>query len=209
MSEKPWGSNLGEVSDLRSSDPSIRARAALRIWQLFVPRLLDLVRLRLNPRIQGRADENDPVWSRLGRFANASSGTSLQPGPTSDALLRLLVSVAMCEVVDTAHKHPFWRQAEQRDVHPTTAPRSSYTPLANLMRAFEGRSGLLQEESVVIRDEFERLFGSLSEPLQQIFVWKLEDYSNARISRLINRTERTVELKLHIIRKTLEQDPRG
>ena len=37
-------------------------------------------------------------------------------------------------------------------------------------------------------------------------MWKLQGHTNAEIGRMITRTERTVELKIQIIRKTLEQD---
>jgi len=47
---------------------------------------------------------------------------------------------------------------------------------------------------------------SSAHQLQQIFVWKLQGHTNAEIGRMITRTERTVELKMQIIRKTLEQD---
>jgi DNA-binding NarL/FixJ family response regulator len=47
----------------------------------------------------------------------------------------------------------------------------------------------------------------LDDRLQQIFIWKLEGRTNAEIARMISRTERTVELKLQIIRKLLGQEP--
>jgi DNA-directed RNA polymerase specialized sigma24 family protein len=73
------------------------------------------------------------------------------------------------------------------------------------MAELEDRAVLSAEEAAISREEFSRLLEQLPEDLQQIFVWKLESHTNAEIGRLINRTERTVELKMKIIRKSLER----
>jgi|GEM_PF-1229913 len=204
MSENAPGSFTLEAADLRSPDLIVRERAALQIWERFEPRFLDLVRHRLNPRIRVRDHEHDMVQSLFKSFFAADRAGDCPPTSDRDALWRLLVRMAMCTVAKTAHQHQALRRDVQRELHPT-APRELSDPtLARWMAGFEGRRSLLPEEAAVVRDEFERLLRNLPEPLQQIFMWKLADHSNAQIGRRINRTERTVELKIRIIRKTLE-----
>jgi DNA-directed RNA polymerase specialized sigma24 family protein len=77
--------------------------------------------------------------------------------------------------------------------------------LESWLAEIEDRAALSAEDAAMARETFEGLIERLPEDLQQIFIWKLESRSNAEISRLINRTERTVELKMKIIRKSLER----
>ena len=71
------------------------------------------------------------------------------------------------------------------------------------MADLQDRAELEVEEAAISREQFEGLLRRLPDDLQRIFVWKLENRSNSEVARLINRTQRTVELKLKILRKTL------
>ena len=127
------------------------------------------------------------------------------PLENRDELWRFLVWIAMCKVANVAHRH----QAQCRDVRreqPLASPVSTDARLESSLVELEDREGLSAEEAVIAREEFDRLLERLPEDLQQIFIWRLESHSNAEIGRLINRTERTVELKMKIIRKSLERD---
>ena len=66
------------------------------------------------------------------------------------------------------------------------------------------RSQPSPEERVAVVEEVQRLLRLLPEPLRQIVVWKLEGFTNAEISCMIDRTVRSVEIKLQLIRKHLE-----
>jgi DNA-directed RNA polymerase specialized sigma24 family protein len=72
-----------------------------------------------------------------------------------------------------------------------------------LIAELQDRARLQTEEAAIPREQFERLLRRLPEDLQRIFVWKLENRTNSEVARLINRTQRTVELKLKILGKTL------
>jgi RNA polymerase sigma factor (sigma-70 family) len=204
MSMHSGGSVTRDAADLRSADPHVRDQAAHRIWARFEQRLLALVRRRLSPRIRVRADEDDIVQSMFKGFFVLGQSQNRPPLESRDELWRFLVWMAMCNVANTAHKH----RALCRDVgreQPLGSPLAADPRLESWMAELEDRAVLSAEEAAISREEFSRLLEQLPEDLQQIFVWKLESHTNAEIGRLINRTERTVELKMKIIRKSLER----
>ena len=56
-----------------------------------------------------------------------------------------------------------------------------------------------------MEEEIEEWLKPLPEDLRQVALWKLEGYTNREIGVMIERTERTVELKMRIIRQYLEK----
>jgi DNA-directed RNA polymerase specialized sigma24 family protein len=68
------------------------------------------------------------------------------------------------------------------------------------------RSQPTPEDRVAVGEEIDRLLHVLPEELRQIIVWKLEGFTNSEISCMIDKTVRTVELKLQLIRKLLEKE---
>jgi len=206
MSHNGGGSITRDAADLRSPDPLVRERAARQIWVRFEPRLLELVRRRLNPRIPVRADEDDTVQSMFKSFfAIGHDGHRALPADREE-LWRLLVWMAMCKIANTAHRQHSFRRDVGREDPPVGLPELSGSKLAGWLAELKDRDSLTPQEAAVFHEEFDRLLGKLPEQLQQIFVWKLQGHSTAEIGRMITRTERTVELKMQIIRKTLEQD---
>ena len=207
MSTHIGGSVTRDAADLRSPDLLVREQAARRIWERFEPRLLDLVKRRLNPKIRVREDEHDVLQSMFKSFFGMQPGHDKPPLASRGELWKFLVWMAMCKVANAANKH----QAHRRDVRreqPLGLPDFSDPLLASWMAEVSDRGRLSPEEAAISREEFDRLLLQLAEPLQQIFVWRLQGYTNSEIARMINRTERTVELKMKIIRKTLELSPR-
>ncbi len=206
MSQNSGGSITRDAGDLCSADPVVREQAARQIWEWFEPRLLELVQGRLNPRIRVRADEDDTFQNMFKTFsAIAHDGDRVLPADR-DEFWRLLVWMAMCKIAYTAHKHHAMRRDVRREDPPVGSPELSGSKLVDWMAELEDRDSLSPQEAAVFHEEFDRLLGKLPEQLQQIFVWKLQGHTNAEIGRMITRTERTVELKIQIIRKTLEQD---
>ena len=199
------GSVTEAVADLRAPDPHVRDAAARRLWERFAPRLRALARSRLNPRIRLREDESDIVQSLFRSFfaAQQGQGYSLQG---REEVWRLLVWMTLCKVANVAHHH----QRARRDVRreQPVAPRGD--PLES---GLEGLADIPElrtfspEDEVVSRLELARMLLRLRKDQRQIIAWKLEGYTNAEIGRKIHRTERTVEIKLRLIREVLARDP--
>jgi len=62
------GSVTTLIEQLRSDDSAIRDDAARRIWDRYVPALLDLARSHLDCRLLHRADEEDVLQSMYASF---------------------------------------------------------------------------------------------------------------------------------------------
>jgi RNA polymerase sigma factor (sigma-70 family) len=205
MSKDSGGSVTRDDADLRSPDSMVRERAARRLWERFEQRLLDLVRRRLNPGLRVQVDENDIVQSLFERFLVIEREATSPLLSSREELWRFLVWMAMCRVASVALRHQASRGDVRRESR-QTFPAFSDLRLGSWLAEMINRNLLLPEQSAISREEFNRLLGQLPEDLQQIFIWKLEGYTNVEIGRMLNRTVRTVELKIMIIRKTLERD---
>jgi DNA-directed RNA polymerase specialized sigma24 family protein len=66
--------------------------------------------------------------------------------------------------------------------------------------------GLDPADEAVARIEFARLLGVLPADLREVFVMRLDGYTNAQIAAQIGRVERTVELKMRTIRALLRRE---
>jgi hypothetical protein len=187
-----------DADDFRASDPRIREQAARRIWQHFEPRLLQAVTHRLDPRtvLEG---ECDIVQSMFKEFIDAAH---CRPPASRDDAWKFLVWMAMCEVASAVNERGTLRGDARWRERGGPGDVSDHQ-LSRLMADLQGRAGLETEEAAIPCEQFEGLLRRLPEDLQQIFVWKLENRTNSEVARLINRTQRTVELKLKILRKTL------
>lgn len=202
--EEP-GSMTRALADLRSVDAGVRNDAAQRLWERFAPRLCNLARRRLNPRIRVREDENDIVQSLFRHFFEAQQNDRYALR-SREELWRLLVRMTLCMVANAAHYH----QRVCRDVRRERSPASSSRMPENADDRAAGNvplHALSPEEEAISRIELARILLLLDEGQRQIIGWKLEGDTNAEIGRKIRRTERTVELKLRLIREVLVRDP--
>jgi DNA-directed RNA polymerase specialized sigma24 family protein len=199
------GSVTGALVDLQASDPQVRNDAAQRLWDRFAPRLRALARRRLNPRIRVREDESDIVQSLFRSFLAAQQGDGDTPG-SREQLWRLLVRMTLCKVANAAHHHQRARRDVRRERRPASWGEPSVDGSDVAIEAYRFR-GLSAEEEAISRIELARMLRLLREELREILVWRLEGYTNAEIGRKICRTERTVELKMRLIREILGRDP--
>ncbi len=190
-----------DADDFRASDPRIREQAARRIWQRFEPRLLGAATHRLDPKTV-LAGECDKVQSMFKTFVNFSHGADCPFPASRDDAWKFLVWMAMTGVASAFHERETLRGDAGRQESGGPGDGSDHE-LWRLMADLQARAELEVEEAAIPRAHFERLLRRLPEDLLQIFVWKLENRTNSEVARLINRTQRTVELKLKILRKTL------
>ena len=198
------GSLTRYVHELRSPDARMRDEAARIIWERFSPRLKNLVRRHLDNRILRREDEQDVLQSMFASFCHGLTTGKTAPA-SREELWKLLVRITMCKVVNTAHRH----MADRRDVRRENCDGPGHPgdpDFPNWMLDHVDRSQPTPEERVAVAEEVQRLLTLLPDPLRQIVVWKLEGFTNAEISCMIGRTVRSVEIKLQLIRKHLEDE---
>lgn len=197
------GSLTRVVHELSSPDQRQRDEAARVIWECYAPRLKALIRRHLDSRILRREDEQDILQSMFASFCQGQS-TGKAPPASRHELWRLLVRITMCKVVNTAHRH----MAICRDVRRERADRtgSDEGEHSGWMREHVDRGQPSPDENVAVVEEVDRILSVLPQELRQIVVWKVEGFTNAEISQMIGKTVRSVELKLQLIRKMLEEE---
>jgi RNA polymerase sigma factor (sigma-70 family) len=180
----------------------MRDEAARIIWERFSPRLKHLVRRHLDNRIFRREDEHDVLQSMFASFCAGQSRGSRAPA-SREELWKLLVRITMCKIVNTAHRH----LADRRDIRRERGePKGDADEkrFPQWMLDHVDRSQPTSEERIAAVEEIQRLLHILPEDLRQIMVWRLEGFTNPEIACMIGRTVRSVELKLNLIRKRLE-----
>jgi RNA polymerase sigma-70 factor (ECF subfamily) len=190
------------ADDLRSPDPRVRDEAARRIWERYAARLLVLVRRKLDERVRRRTDADDVLQSMYKSFClgrKSDEGTLL----SRDDLWRLLVHITMCKVANAANRERAARRDVRREQQ-APADREGDGPSPRWMLEQMDRSEPTPEEALALGEEIEAWLKPLPEDLRRVALWKLEGYTNREIGVMIERTERTVELKMRIIRRYLE-----
>jgi RNA polymerase sigma-70 factor (ECF subfamily) len=201
------GSLTWFVHELKSPDQRQRDEAARIIWERYAPRLRALVRRHLDARILRREDEQDILQSMFASFCQGQSMGKAAPASRHE-LWRLLVRITMCKVVNTANRHmaicrDVRKERSDRPREGATGDRSDW-----IMDPVDRAQNSPYERAAVV-EEVERLLHLLPQNLRQIVLWKLEGFTNAEISKKLGKTVRSVELKLQLIRKMLEEELSG
>jgi DNA-directed RNA polymerase specialized sigma24 family protein len=190
------------ADDLRSPDLRVRDFAASQIWERYSARLLALVRSNLNERIRVREDPDDILQNLYNSFC-ANRQRAADPLRSREELWRLLAHIAMCKIANAAQHH----QAARRDVRREAAGPGAQGDDSSFPRWIleqMDRAEPSPEEALILGEELEQWLELLPADLRQVALWKLEGYTNKEIGGMIQRVERTVELKLKIIRGHLE-----
>jgi DNA-directed RNA polymerase specialized sigma24 family protein len=186
----PW------LSLLRKGHPE----AAQRIWNRYFSRLIGLARKKLGGRQFGVADEEDVAISALSSFCrNARAGRFPQLSD-SDGLWRLLIVI-------TARKALHLVRDEGRQKRGGTRSPIERVETHNGRVAIDELVGNepTPEFAAQVAEQYERLLGLLDDELRTIALAKLEGLTNSQIAEQLNRTRRTVERKLRLIRAIWEQ----
>lgn len=191
------------IHELRSPDSRMREEAARIIWDRFSARLRNLVRRHLDNRILRREDEHDILQNMYVSFCQGQlEGKTVPAG--REELWKLLVRITMCKLVNAANRHLAARRDIRRERFENKASDGdSFFP--QWMLEHVDRAQPSPEEQLFVVEELQRLLQVLPEDLRQIVIWRLDGFTNADIACMIGRTVRSVELKLQLIRKRLEQ----
>jgi RNA polymerase sigma factor (sigma-70 family) len=192
------GSVTRLIDQLRSEDPAVSDDAARRVWERYLPALLELARRHLDHRLLHREDEEDVLQSMYASFCLRQRRGSFALAGRDD-LWKLLVTVTLCKARNAARRH----RQEVRDYRRERAlsSKSSSDPdgwVLELMDAAEPTP----LDAAALSEALERRLRALDDPvLRQIALRKLEGYTNKEIAReLDDCTERTIERKLGRIR---------
>jgi RNA polymerase sigma factor (sigma-70 family) len=179
------------------------AVAAQKLWEAYFCRLVALARQRLGNRARAAADEEDVALSALNSFFEGAAQGRFPQLNDRDGLWRLLVHITARKATDQINHE---RRKKRR-------PDSVVQIWADGADS-EGEERLVQVVgneptpafAAQLAEDLERLLQSLnSRELRSVAVWKMEGYSNAEIAEKLRCVERSVERKLRLIRKKLEE----
>ncbi len=174
--------------------------AAQRLWEVFFERLVRLAEGRMRAADRRVTDAEDIALSAFASFCRGAENQRFTQLFDRHGLWRLLVSI-------TIHKLSHARRDQNR------------LKRGGNFRQFEATDDSADSRSVVdqiisreptpefaaeVTEEYSRWMQALgSEELVQLAEWKLEGFTNDEIAAKWDRTTRTVERKLNLIRRIL------
>ena len=182
------------VARLESGDDA----AAQRLWEVFFDRLVHLAHHRLQARHRRVIDAEDVALSAFGSFCKGVEEQRFPRLADQYDLWRLLVSITVHKVLHVVRDQKRIKRG------------GLFRELNNLGGSSDALAAVNQivgrepspEFAAEVAEEYERLVKSLDdEELVELAAWKLEGYTNAEIATKWNKSERTVERKLNLIRK--------
>jgi RNA polymerase sigma factor (sigma-70 family) len=181
------------------------AVAAQKLWEAYYCRLVALARQRLGNRARAAADEEDVALSALNSFFDGAAQGRFPQLNDRNGLWRLLVHITARKAIDQIN-HERRKKRRPDNVVQIWADGA--------LADSEGEEGLEQVVgneptpafAAQVAEDLERLLQSLNSPeLRSVAIWKMEGYSNAEIAEKLCCVERSVERKLRLIRKKLEE----
>jgi DNA-directed RNA polymerase specialized sigma24 family protein len=186
----PW------LSKLRQGHPE----AAQRIWDRYFTQLVILARKKLRGRQFGIADEEDVAISALDSLCRNARKGRFPLLADSDGLWRLLVVITARKALQLLRGEGRSKRDPRRsddDLDPADDP--------TLIEEFVGNEPS-PEFAAQVAEEYDRLLKVLDDDQRAIAAAKLEGLTNPEIAARLDRSLRTVERKLQLIRGIWEQD---
>jgi RNA polymerase sigma factor (sigma-70 family) len=187
----------------------VRARegdqvAAQKLWQRYFGQLVRLARKKLSGAKRSVADEEDVALSAMDSFIRRAAAGRFPDLNDRNHLWPLLVTITVRKACKLA-KHERRQKRGGSPVKDNSAPIKSAHEITSWDQIISREPG--PAIAFEIKEEFHRLLEKLEEEsLRQIALWKLEGYTNAEIAGKLQCVERTVERKLHLIRRIWEED---
>lgn len=166
--------------------------AATAIFDRYVARLLALARRRIGSKLRRRVDAEDIVQSAYRSFFLHAQNNEYQLQQTGD-LWRLLASITLHKLYGQVEKHSAAKRGIQREDH---------TDIGTIEKATPAPSA---EEAVAIIEVLHQVIRELSPEERLVLESTLRGEDHHEISKIINKSERTVRRLFTGIRRKLEQ----
>jgi DNA-directed RNA polymerase specialized sigma24 family protein len=190
------GSITRLIREVRAGDPA----AAEGLWQRYFPQLVQVARQKLQGRFGLVDDEEDVALSAMDRFFRAAQQGRYPSLADRHELWCLLLQITNHRLFNLQRDETRQRRGGGRVGGPVAASASGSAngqrpelPLADDVPT--------PEFAAMMADECRRLLELLDDAeLRAIAVAKMEGYTNAEIASQLNRSERTVERRLRLIR---------
>lgn len=197
MTDTPFdGSVTLCVQKLRGGDQV----AAQALWQQYFHRLVGLARKQLEGRVRLVQDEEDVALSAFHSFCRGIERGRFPQLTDRGDLWNLLVTITLHKVLHLIRDEGRMKRGGGKQA--VEGEGSDLDLLGQLVGAEP-----TPQVAIQVAEEAERLLNKLPSPdLVELALLKMEGYSNSEIAERWNKTERTVERKLNLIRKIWSQD---
>lgn len=176
-------------------------QAADKIWQRYWTQMLGHARAKLAKRPLRASDEEDVALSAMHSFFQGVADRRFPNINDRDDLRALLLLITTRKVTQHRRKELRVKRGGGREVSEADVRGDAVETDAQLLEAAIGREPT-PELAAAFCEQVENLLASLdSESLREIALRKLEGFSNKEIAEQIQRTTRSVERKLKLIRE--------
>ncbi len=164
----------------------------------FFRRLVVFASRHLNhPQVARIYDAEDAAQSALRSFCVGLRGQKFNRINENDAVWKTLITITKRKIIDRIQLETRQKRGSGQVISETLLG-GDQNPGLDSMAGNELPPDLI----VDIADEFDFRLGQLDDKLKRIALWRIEGYSNHEIANRQGCTERTIERKLALIRKT-------
>jgi DNA-directed RNA polymerase specialized sigma24 family protein len=172
--------------------------AAEALWNSYFAKLVKLADGRLQAKHRKVIDAEDIALSAFNSFCQGIKNKRFPTLSDRHGLWKLLVSITIHKVFHAIrHQQALKRGGSFTELKGIDSSTDSIAAV-NLVVSREPSPEFATE----LVENFDRLMHALSDQeLMQYATWKMEGYSNEEIALKVNRSVRTVERKLNLIRK--------
>lgn len=180
--------------------------AAQAIWERYFPELLRLARDKLRGTPRRAADEEDIAASVMDSLFRAAQKGRFPNLADRHDLWRLLLRTTARKVVDLKRRETRKRRGGGKVRGDSVFGDSD---------SGSGRPGFAEvigdaptpEFAAMMAEECQRLFARLADPdLEALAAAKMQGYTNEEIAERFDCSIRTIERRLHLIRKKWQQE---
>ncbi len=183
--------------------------AAEKLWNAYFERLVHLAHGRLQAKFAKMNDAEDIALSAFHSFCRGVENKKFPGLSDRDGLWRLLVSITIHKLLHVVRDQKRLKRGGQ--FHELNGLDASSDSIAAVNQIVSREPS--PEFAVEVAEQYQEVMLSLDDDeLFQLATWKMEGYSNDKITKKLNRATRTVERKLQLIRKIWihrHMDPRA
>jgi DNA-directed RNA polymerase specialized sigma24 family protein len=176
--------------------------AVTALWHEYFEKLVRLARSKLGGVTGRMADEEDVALSAFKSFCKAAEQGRFPNLADRDDLWRLLISITARKAVDLQRHEGRQRRGGGR-VRGESGFRSRNDQIYEISEVIG--EAPTPELIVQLVEEFELRISELAPDLRQIALDKMEGFTNPEIAKRQGCAVRTVERRLHLIRRTWEE----
>jgi DNA-directed RNA polymerase specialized sigma24 family protein len=195
------GSVTHWLDDIRRGN----SKAAEALWRRYFPELVRLARDKLGDAPRAVADEEDVALSAMDSFFDAAQRGRFPDLADRHDLWRLLLQMTVRKVVDLKRRETRQRRGGGRVRHVSALSETRSESDSGALARIVGDTPT-PEFAAMMAEECRRLIEMLDVDLQALALAKLQGYENREIAAQSDCSVRTVERRLHLIRRKWEKE---